>query len=383
MVFKSPRNKEAITFKSDLDKLIKRHFYDELIVCNDVTDVLKKYKSLSVALDRIGGEVVLNLKGTLPYTHANVEYHCPIGITIGTLYPKTPPLFKVISSGTIRIATNHPCVAKNGNIVMAYFDKWSARCTVMDAINLVLGEFNKQSPIYQVGQLEQVITLTEVVSPRLTISSEKKINECIPDWMPDSGLSLDSTYNDIHDGIKDAHKNIKRSIVESKPQLLVDYDCDITKYDLHKCIMEEWVPLCADIGLALKRQYSDKLYLSSQIRQMNYHTTILDDVADYFGRVNKLASQIKQLEVDVDATSGKEDIYSESLESFYNQVVITDKDPRIKAITAELSADSMIELVNTTFKRKRISTKDYIQYIRRLSTERFIAMYQRRQLSAA
>ncbi|ORM39466.1 uncharacterized protein BXIN_2961 [Babesia sp. Xinjiang] len=378
------------TQKLTLTTVLKQHFKHALLMEADVRAVLTKYHGLTMGLNYRGEDVVLNLRGTLPFTFQNNTYHCPLVISMTKYYPMTPPLFKVVTSGNIRIVSNHNCVAKNGNIKIPYVESWNSRSTLMEAIRSIQEIFDSSAPIYTV---EPVYSKPALPVGKVAIRSGKPDIPTSPKTVgtsnldSDAGGSLrthDSNCGYLRKQLDAVAEKIGAQMSLERAQLIAEYQFDVMKFDLHKLIMMDWVTMCADLAAALKAQTEDREKLDRILAESEEQLRTLESINDYFDRALAALKKVKELK-DAANSNGGEDGTNDrenAAQRFKIRFASPADEKLCRAIAAETASDEMLEVLQSTFKRKQVTTKQYIQYVRIISSKKFHAMHTRRTLTS-
>ncbi|GFE54240.1 hypothetical protein BaOVIS_016440 [Babesia ovis] len=382
--------------KSDLGKLLHGHFKNELLVENDVVMAIEQYPSLKPSLSKLfiygvrafveynGTEVVLNLRGTLPFTFCKTTYNCPLLITLGMFYPMAPPILRVLTNDSIKLTKNHPHVAANGLVKIPYLESWTTEFTLREAIRLTQLAFNIKSPIYSITPSSQPHAITvkpiePVVSKLVLRPITKDVATTTPSiTTPTPVLQRDSSYGDISGKLEDAKRMISSMLINDRSKLLTEYQYNIANYELHKLILENWVPMCSELGVALKAQNADKERLDRLLNECHGQLHTLEAIDDYYSRVVAAFTEFKRI---TSMPPDQDDCATDTLVAFSVSYSTPEDERLCRAIASEAAADAMLELIQSSFKRKLVTTKQYIQYIRQVSNEKFRAMHDRLLIS--
>ncbi|CDR94545.1 hypothetical protein, conserved [Babesia bigemina] len=361
--------------KLQLGDVLKRNFKNALIVEADLRNTLGKYSGLTPSLHYGSAGVLINLRGTIPFRFQNVVYNCPIRIALNPEYPLSPPYITVQPTEQIKIVQKHPCVLKNGDVVIRYLREWNPRATLVEALRYVQDEFDRAPPIYAV-ELRRSATLPAAASQGSGIatplrhSATSSEGSMTPRGASDEG-SLDAELESIR-------SRITANVRDMRAQLIKEYQYDVGKYDIHRLIMLDWVPTCVNIAKYIKEQYAEREKLNRARADCDKQLHTLEDIDDYFTQVIAALTKMQTPTGEADKS-----VSSDASEPNYNLEFDSQRDERLcRAVASEAAANEMMELLQATYKRKQISTKNYIYYVRLISNEKFRAMHARKAAAA-
>ncbi|GIX62677.1 tumor susceptibility gene 101 domain containing protein [Babesia caballi] len=155
--------------------------------------------------------------------------------------------------------------------------------------------------------------------------------------------------------IDSARRKINADIRDARAALVKDYNYDMAKYDIHRLMMADWVPTCKDVGSSLKAQYAEEAKLKEALAKCSTQLRTLEEVDHYLTRVVEEVREVNALRDELDDARCSEASFQRNI-----KFQSTSDERLCRAVASEAAVDAMLETLTATFKRKQLSTKQYI-----------------------
>lgn len=354
-----------------LERICNQHFKFPLLVSTDVKLLINRFSTLKVSFEELPRPVRLIIQGMLPFVFNNKIYHCPIRIVVSYRYPYSVPDVSIVPNRRIKLVEGHPIVRQHGEISMSYLDGWTRKSTLVEMVRVMQKIFNQQSPIYNLQCSEDGGSAAAAL-PKTDRGILSRKREDRQKLVEELRAYFTRAMNDV--GIDSKSENsMSCGTEEIVRQLERDYVNDKRKLDAHRMCLNMWMPLGTDLGTSLKSQYSlnNSLYvqLAKQqecLKELEEIDGCLFGVIDSLDPLTKLSEELKQ---------EKRVMLTNVLENLYGR---NEKGGMLCGFVAtEAASDSMLDVLVDAFKRKLVSTKNFVNHVRHISREKFYGFHER------
>lgn len=366
-----------------LEEVIQKYFKYPLLVHTDVQILLNMQKNFKASLHRRRGSVKLNIRGCLQYEYADSVYSCPLQIQLDACYPYSAPFITVVPTRNIMIVNDHPLLTASGEVKMQYLEEWTQKHTLVEAMRRMCEAFQSSTPIYSLdhgyppaGNLLLPDTASEI-KPHHRSSLQFFLGNELTNM---EATVLTPTAQTLRDMVTDLPSqyvvivnDITAKLHSRKLEIMQAYNNDLRKYNIHNLCMIQWVPKCLEIGNTLKAQYIAKKELQCIQRCEEDMLREIEMIDQYLSDVIEAARVVEYMQEVVDADMQGQLPPIESVVTFKSNA----DEQLCDAIVSEAAADSMLELLQSTLKRKQICVKRYVQYVRSICHDKFCFMKKR------
>lgn len=354
-----------------LDKAYKQYFKYPVLISTDVKLLLNRYGTLRASCKHMPKPVKLIIRGSIPFSFSNTSYYCHIRIALATDYPYSPPEICIPPNEGAKIVEKHPIVRRGGEVSMRYLESWNHKCTLLETVRRMQKVFNKHSPVYTTGVSDVTyIPMSIGVGPSRSTTMEDKIQKR-PTRNIHVAMPVSEKYSFEPAGSPRETK--PSSTDEMLERLLEEYGNNKHKLEIHGMCMRMWAPLCMEVASTLKAQSAANKELTEQLHKEGETVRELEGIVGYFDRVIDLGKEITNIKQDIESNSKQ--LVSEVHWKYCGNKTVQD---RLRgAVAHEAAADSMMEALGDTFKRKLMTTKSYINYVRIISREKFYSLHER------